>query len=46
MPFRLVEVGGEPEMNLADGIHPNAAGHRRIAANILPYIEQILDAND
>ncbi len=31
IPFMLEGVGGEPELNQRDGIHPNAEGHRRIA---------------
>ncbi len=42
MPFLLAGVAGEPNLNLADGIHPNPAGHRHVAANLLPYVEEIL----
>jgi acyl-CoA thioesterase I len=38
IPFLLAHVGGEPDMNQADGIHPNPAGHRQIAETVLPYI--------
>ena len=38
IPFLLEHVGGEPDMNQADGIHPNPAGHRQIAETVLPYI--------
>ncbi len=38
MPFLLEDVGGRPELNLPDGIHPTPEGHRLIAANILPYL--------
>ncbi len=31
IPFILAGVGGNPSLNLSDGIHPNAAGHRIIA---------------
>jgi acyl-CoA thioesterase-1 len=30
----LEGVGGEVELNLADGVHPNAAGHRLVAENL------------
>ena len=30
VPFLLEGVGGRPEMNLTDGIHPNPAGHVKI----------------
>ncbi len=38
MPFLLKGVGGIESLNLADGIHPNAEGHRIIATNVLPHI--------
>jgi acyl-CoA thioesterase-1 len=42
MPFLLDGVGGHAELNLEDGIHPNAAGQRIVAANLLPYVERAL----
>lgn len=42
IPFLLEGVGGEPELNQADGIHPNAAGARRIAENVWRVLEPIL----
>jgi len=42
MPFLLAGVGGHPELNQADGIHPNAEGQRRIAAGLAPYLEPLL----
>jgi acyl-CoA thioesterase I len=44
-PFLLEGVAGEPEMNLADGIHPNAAGHARMARNLWPALEHLLVRN-
>lgn len=38
MPFLLKDVGGKPDLNLPDGIHPTPEGHKLIAGNILPYI--------
>ncbi len=38
MPFLLKDVGGNPELNLPDGIHPTPEGHRLISVNIIPYI--------
>lgn len=38
MPFLLKDVGGNPELNLPDGIHPTPEGHRLISDNIMPYI--------
>lgn len=46
VPFLLEGVGGEPELNLPDGMHPNPAGHRRVAENVLPYLREVLEALD
>jgi len=43
MPFLLEGVAAEPHLNQADGIHPNAAGHRRLAASVEPYLEEVLE---
>ena len=43
VPFLLQGVAADPALNLPDGIHPNAAGHRRVAENVLPRIKEILD---
>jgi acyl-CoA thioesterase-1 len=42
LPFLLEGVAGDPSLNLADGIHPNAEGHRRVAESLLPHLERIL----
>ena len=42
MPFLLAGVVGRPELNMDDGWHPNAAGARRIAENMWPYLEPLL----
>ena len=42
VPFLLTGVALVPEMNGPDGIHPNAAGARRIADNVWPYLEPLL----
>jgi acyl-CoA thioesterase-1 len=42
MPFLLAGVVGRPELNMADGFHPNAAGMRVIAQNLWPYLEPLL----
>ena len=39
IPFLLKEVAGNPLLNQADGIHPNRAGHKIIAATVFPYIQ-------
>ena len=44
MPFLLDGVGGRPELNLDDGIHPNPTGQRIVAANLLVYVERALSA--
>ena len=42
VPFLLTGVVGNPDLNLGDRIHPNAAGARRIAETIWPYLEPLL----
>lgn len=42
MPFILEDVAGIPELNMADGIHPTAAGHRIIARNVWKALEPLL----
>jgi acyl-CoA thioesterase-1 len=42
VPFLLAGVGGVPGLNQADGIHPTAAGHLKVAANVRPYLEDLL----
>jgi acyl-CoA thioesterase-1 len=42
MPFLLDGVAADPRLNLADGIHPNAAGHRAIAEHIWPHLVTLL----
>lgn len=42
VPFLLEGVGGEPELNLEDGIHPNEEGHQIVAANLWKHLEKLL----
>jgi acyl-CoA thioesterase I len=42
VPFILEGVGGTPELNLADGIHPTAQGHEIVANNVWKVLEPIL----
>jgi acyl-CoA thioesterase-1 len=42
VPFLLAGVGGIADLNQADGIHPTAAGQVKVAANVKPYLEQLL----
>jgi acyl-CoA thioesterase-1 len=44
LPFLLEGVAGERRLNLADGIHPNAEGQRRIAEHIWPHLRALLVA--
>ncbi|HEX2094435.1 MAG TPA: arylesterase [Longimicrobiaceae bacterium] len=44
VPFLLEGVGGVPALNLPDGIHPNEAGHRRVAATVWRTLEPVLRA--
>jgi acyl-CoA thioesterase-1 len=46
VPFLLSGVALVPNMNGADGVHPNAAGARMIAGNIWPYLEPLLTDAD
>jgi len=42
IPFLLEGVAGEARLNLADGIHPNAEGQRRVAEHVWPHLRQLL----
>ena len=42
VPFLLDGVALVSEMNGPDGVHPNAAGARRIAENVWPALESLL----
>jgi len=42
MPFLLDGVAADPRLNLPDGIHPNAAGHRAIAEHLWPHLVALL----
>ena len=44
IPFLLEGVGGVAALNQADGIHPNAEGHRRIADHVYPVLKAELIA--
>ena len=43
IPFLLEGVGGVPELNLADGKHPTAEGHRILAENVWGVLGPILE---
>ena len=42
IPFLLEGVGGDPDLNQADGIHPNVKGHRIVAENVYNAIKGLL----
>jgi acyl-CoA thioesterase-1 len=42
IPFLLEGVGGVAALNQADGIHPNAEGHRHIARHVYPMLKHHL----
>ena len=42
VPFLLEGVGGVPELNLPDGIHPNPAGHKIAADNVWKVLKPLL----
>lgn len=42
IPFLLEGVGGEMDMNQADGVHPNEKGHQKMAEVVYPYILKAL----
>jgi len=42
IPFLLEGVGGEPELNQQDGIHPNEEGSRIVAGNVWKQLEKLL----
>jgi acyl-CoA thioesterase-1 len=42
IPFLLEGVGGRPEFNLPDGIHPTSQGHKIVADNVWKTLEPLL----
>ncbi len=46
VPFLLQGVGGHPDLNQADGIHPTAAGHRIMADNVWRVLEPVLRSGE
>lgn len=42
IPFILDGVAAQPQLNLADGIHPNEQGHRVVAATMWRTLEPVL----
>ena len=46
VPFYLEGVAGDPRLNIADGIHPNAAGSRIIERTVWRALEPVLEKQD
>jgi acyl-CoA thioesterase-1 len=42
IPFLLEGVAGDEKLNQADGIHPNAEGHKIVAHNLVPFLRPLL----
>jgi acyl-CoA thioesterase-1 len=42
VPFLLEGVGGNPKLNLPDGIHPNVEGHKVMARTVQEHLEPLL----
>jgi acyl-CoA thioesterase-1 len=42
IPFLLEGVAGDEKLNQADGIHPNAEGHRIVANNLVKVFEGLI----
>lgn len=42
IPFFLTDVAARPNLNLDDGIHPNAAGYKIITQNVFDAIQPLL----
>jgi acyl-CoA thioesterase I len=42
IPFLLERVGGDPKLNLPDGIHPTAVGHQIVAETVWKVLKPVL----
>lgn len=42
IPFLLEGVGGEPDLNLPDGIHPTEEGHQIVARNVWAALQDLV----
>ena len=42
VPFLLEGVAARPELNLPDGIHPNAEGQGIVAGNVVAYLDPLV----
>ena len=43
IPFILKDVGGVPELNQSDGIHPTIEGQKIVASNVWAALEKVID---
>lgn len=43
IPFLLEGVGGKPQLNQADRIHPTTAGHKIVAENVWKVLKSVLE---
>lgn len=43
IPFLLEKVGGEPSLNLPDGIHPTVQGHQIVAQTVWKFLKPVLE---
>ncbi len=46
IPFLLEGVGGNPTLNLPDGIHPNPEGQKRVAETVWKVLKPVLDSGN
>jgi acyl-CoA thioesterase-1 len=46
LPFLLQDVAGKRELNQGDGVHPNYAGERLVAATVWKGLRPVLDSLD
>lgn len=44
IPFLLDGVAGDPTLNLPDGIHPTAQGHRIVSETVWTYLKPVLQS--
>jgi acyl-CoA thioesterase I len=43
IPFLLENVGGIPELNLPDGIHPTPEGHKMVMETVWTYLQKAIE---
>lgn len=43
IPFLLEDVAGNPKLNLEDGIHPTAEGHRIVMENVWKVLNKVIE---